>query len=66
MAKYLVIWNLDSFEVIQSEVATDQDPHLLTAEEWMMLAAQSEEIEVNSEDTWDLYCVTDYPTYFYQ
>ena len=66
MAKYLVIWVDAAYDTIQSEVETDADPHLLTAEEWMMLAAQSEEIEVNSEDSWDLYCVIDYPTYFYQ
>lgn len=66
MKKYLVIWGFDSFEFIQSEVETDADPYLLTAEDWMLLAAQSEEIKVNSEDSWDLYCVIDNPTYFYQ
>ena len=36
MAEYLVIWGFEP--KLYTEVETDADPHLLTAEEWITLA----------------------------
>ena len=66
MAKYFVVWGINGLGVVQSEVTTSADPHTLTAQDWMLLAAGSEDMEVDDDETWDMFCVIDYPTTFYQ
>ena len=65
MAKYFVIWAGGDGVIIQSEVETHADPHTLDPEDWMMLAAEAEDTEVDEDDSFDLFCVIDYPTTFY-
>lgn len=69
MKKYLVVWQGDH-HVIQSEVTTSADGAMLSANEWVELAALSEgydddEIAWLLEDGYSLFLVCDFPTELY-
>lgn len=68
---YLVIWK-DDYLPMQSEVILldTQDPNSLSANDWVSLAAKSEDysdVEVRDmlDNGYDLYLVCDMPSKFY-
>jgi hypothetical protein len=66
MSEYFVVWAGADGEVTQSKVETDTDPHLMTPHDWVMLAAESEDSVLEEWESYDLFCVIDYPSTFYQ
>lgn len=65
MKKYLVVWSGDDGVIVQSEVNTADDPKAMTQQDWMLLAAASEDTELDENDTWDLFLVIDFPAEFH-
>jgi len=67
--EYLVVWEGDS-GVIQSCVQTVCDPHQFTNHDWIVAAANAEEMDDEDihqlmRDGWSLYLVCPMPTVFF-
>lgn len=66
MSEYFVVWAGDDGVITQSKVETLCDPFMMTPDDWVMLAAESEDQVFYKGESYDLYCVIDYPAIFYQ
>jgi hypothetical protein len=66
MSEYFVVWAGDDGVITQSKVETICDPLMMTPHDWVMLAAESEDTVIEEWESYDLFCVIDHPSTFYQ
>ena len=66
MSEYFVVWAGEDGVITQSKVETICDPLMMTPHDWAMLAAASEDTVIEEWESYDLFCVIDYPSTFYQ
>jgi hypothetical protein len=66
MSEYFVVWAGEDGVITQSKVETICDPLMMTPHDWVMLAAASEDSVIEEWESYNLFCVIDHPSTFYQ